>query len=168
VNTASAVNVKYNIAVTCIELHWQFHKMFWWMSECYRWTFTSEHVFKVSTTSMYTISDGRCHWSIVASINMPSSKSNQVCIKRFRRSSMSRIVSYTHCCITPQISKHLMPLIQFDKAMIHLMQLLLVISCCDITSVFWVSQGSVATVIRWGRWGSNLTVKIALGYIVYF
>ena len=37
---------------------------------------------------------------------MSCSKSNQVCIKRFRRLSISRItVSYTHCCITPQISK---------------------------------------------------------------
>jgi len=33
-------------------------------------------------------------------------QSNQVCIKRFRRSSMSWIfVSYTYCCITLQISK---------------------------------------------------------------
>ena len=56
--------------------------------------------------------------------------------------------------------------------MIHLMQLSLVISHCNITfSVFWLSQGSVATLIRWGGWSSycymccsflNLTVKNAL------
>jgi len=29
VNTPSAFNVNYKIAITCIKLHWQFHKMFW-------------------------------------------------------------------------------------------------------------------------------------------
>jgi len=46
----------------------------------------------------------------VISDGMPASmmiwsKSKQVCIKRFHRSSMSWIfVSYVHCCITPHIS----------------------------------------------------------------
>jgi len=31
VNTTSAFNVNYKIAVTCINLHRQFHKMFWWI-----------------------------------------------------------------------------------------------------------------------------------------
>jgi len=31
VNTTSAFNVNYKIAVTCAKLHWQFHKMFWWI-----------------------------------------------------------------------------------------------------------------------------------------
>jgi len=43
------------------------------------------------------------YWSIVSSI-MSWSKWNKVCIKRFRMSSTSWIVSCTHCCITPQIS----------------------------------------------------------------
>ena len=44
------------------------------------------------------------HWSIAASM-MSWSKSNQVCIKRFRRSSRLWIfVSYTDCCRTLQIS----------------------------------------------------------------
>jgi len=30
-NTTSAFNVNYNVAVTCIRLRWQFHKMFWWI-----------------------------------------------------------------------------------------------------------------------------------------
>jgi len=30
VNTNSAFNVNYKIAVKCTKLHWQFHKMFWW------------------------------------------------------------------------------------------------------------------------------------------
>jgi len=48
-----------------------------------------------------------------------------------------------------------MTLVNFDEAMIHLMQCSLVISRCNITfSVFWLSQGSVATVIRWGGWRS--------------
>jgi len=29
VNTTSAFNINYRIPVTCIKLHWQFHKMFW-------------------------------------------------------------------------------------------------------------------------------------------
>jgi len=51
VNTTSAFNVNYNIAVTCIKLHWQFHKMF--SGKSYKWTFMSEHVLKVSMTSMH-------------------------------------------------------------------------------------------------------------------
>jgi len=30
VNTNSAYNVNYKIAVKYTKLHWQFHKMFWW------------------------------------------------------------------------------------------------------------------------------------------
>jgi len=30
VNTNSAFNVNYKIAVKCTKLHCQFHKMFWW------------------------------------------------------------------------------------------------------------------------------------------
>jgi len=30
VNTNSAFNVNYEIAVKCAKLHWQFHKIFWW------------------------------------------------------------------------------------------------------------------------------------------
>jgi len=51
VNTTSAFNVNYKIAVTCTKLHWQFHKC---SGESYKWTFLSKHVFKVSTTSMHT------------------------------------------------------------------------------------------------------------------
>jgi len=66
-------------------------------------------------------------------------------------------VSYIHCCMTPTISnlRHMMTLVNFDEAMIYLMQFSLVISHCNITfSVFWLSQGSVATLIRWGGWRS--------------
>jgi len=31
VNTTSAFDVNYKIAVTCIKLHRKFHKMFWWI-----------------------------------------------------------------------------------------------------------------------------------------
>jgi len=120
--------------------------------------------------------DLRCPlcWSI-AVLMLSWSKPNQVCIKHFHRSSMSwSFVSYTHCCTTPKISKFKAhddpgPLWwSYD----HLMQFSLVISRCNITfSVFWVSQGSVATLIRWGGWSwychiyrsfVNLTVKTAL------
>jgi len=84
-------------------------------------------------------------------------KSNQVRIKHFRRPSMSWIfVSYTLRCITPQISKYKArddpgPLWWSYDTMIHLMQFPLVISRCNITfSVFWLSHGSVATLITWG------------------
>jgi len=66
----------------------------------------------------------------------------------------------------------MMTQVHCDEAMIYLMQFSLVISRCNITcSVFWLSQGSVATLIRWGGWNSyiyvyrsfvNLTVKTAL------
>jgi len=65
-----------------------------------------------------------------------------------------------------------MTLVHFDETVIHLMQLSLVISHCNITFlVFWLSQGHVATFITWGGWSSycqmcrsflNLTVKNAL------
>jgi len=32
VNTTSAFNVNYKIAVTCIKFYWQFHKMSWWIT----------------------------------------------------------------------------------------------------------------------------------------
>jgi len=102
------------------------------------------------------------------------SKSNQICIKRFHRSSMPWIFAYMHCCTTPKISKfkaHDDPSPLWWSCN-HLMQFSLVISRCNITfSVFWLSQGSVATLIRWGGWNRychmcrsfvNLTVKTAL------
>jgi len=49
----------------------------------------------------------------------------------------------------------MMTLVHFDEAMIHLMQLSLVISRCNIPfSVFLISQGSAAPLIRWGGWSS--------------
>jgi len=61
---------------------------------------------------------------------------------------------------------------------VAIIQFSLVISCCNVTfSVFWISQGSVATVIRWGGWRSyhymcrsfiNLTVKTALKFINFW
>jgi len=97
------------------------------------------------------------HWSTAASV-MFWSKSNEVCIKCFRKSSTLWIfVSYTQCCLTPLISKvgHMMTVANFGKAVIHLMQFSLVISHCNITfSVFWLSHGIVATLIRWGGWTS--------------
>ena len=66
--------------------------------------FSSEHVFKVSTTSAHTWSQTVTSLVAVASI-MSRWKSDQVCIKHFHRSLTSWIVSYLHCCITPEISK---------------------------------------------------------------
>jgi len=70
-----------------------------------------------------------------------------------------------------------MTLVHFDEAIILLMQFSLVISCCNITfSVFWLSQGSVATLIRWGGWSSyrhichsflNLIAKMALKSMIF-
>jgi len=106
------------------------------------------------------------------------SKSKQVCVKRFRGSSMSWIfVSYMHCCITLHISTFKAhddwwPWSTLMKLWYIWCILCLVISYCSITfSVFWLSQGSVATLIRWGGRSSycdmccsflNLTVKNAL------
>ena len=134
----------------------------------------SQHVFEVSTTSMHT-------WSqmVTPASMMFWSKSKQVCVKCFRRSSMSWIfVLCTIYCITPlpHISRlylrNMMTLVYFDDAMIHRMQFSLVISRCNITfSVLWFSQGSEATLNRWGAWSSychlcrsflNLTLKTAL------
>ena len=87
------------------------------------------------------------------------------------------IVSHMHCCIQhpSKVSlKYMITLVHFDEAMIHLMQFSLIISRCNnITfSLFGLSQGSVATLIRWDGWSSyvtraahlkkNLTVETAL------
>jgi len=32
VNTTSAIDANYKVAVTCIRFHWQLHKMFWWIT----------------------------------------------------------------------------------------------------------------------------------------
>jgi len=45
-----------------------------------------------------------------------------------------------------------MTLVHFDEAMIHLLQFSLVISRCNVSfSVFWLSQGSVATLPEVGE-----------------
>ena len=107
---------------------------------------------------------------------MSWSKWNQVCIKRFRRSSKSWIF-FSYTCITPLISKFKAyndpgPL---WWSYIHLTQFCLVISRCNITfSVFWLSQGNVATLVTWGGWNScrhmccsflKLTMKTALKFV---
>jgi len=166
VNTTSAFDVNYKIAITCIKLHWQFHKMFRWIIQMN--IQVRACVQSVHHQHAHMISDG--HASTFRS------KSKQVCIKCFHRSSMSWIfVSYTLCCLTPQISKykaHDDPGSRWWSYEIHLMQFSLVISHCNITYlVFWLSQGSVATLIRWGGWSSychtchsflNLSVKTVL------
>jgi len=53
-----------------------------------------------------------------------------------------------------------MTLVHFDEAMILLMQFSLVISCCNITFlVFWISQGGVATLIKWGGWSHTIMCR---------
>ena len=150
-------------------------------------------MFKVSTTSTHTWSQMvtsttsicLCWWwtlwthaltrMFIYMIHQHQWRSGQVktsLLKRFRRSSISWIfISCTLCCITPiEVNfRRMMTLDHFNESMIHLMPFSLVISCCNVTfSVFWLPQGSVATLIKWVGWGSyccmwrsflNLTVK---------
>jgi len=92
-NTNSSFNVNYEIAVKCIKLHWQFHKkVFWWIIKINN-HFTS-CVQSVCNQQYTHISGGR---------TTGQSQRRQVCIKRFRRLSMSWIfVSYTYYCIASQ------------------------------------------------------------------
>ena len=82
------------------------------------------------------------------------SKINPSLHQAFCRSQMSQIfVSYMHYCITPQMLLSTGPFPWSVK--IYFMQYYLVISHCDIIfSLFRISQGSVATLIRWGGWSS--------------
>jgi len=90
-------------------------------------------------------------WSIAVSITS-CSKSSQICIKRFRRISWI-FVLYRQCCMTPQLSKFKAH--DFDEPKIRFMQFSLITSNCNITfSVFRLSQGSKATLIRWRGWNS--------------
>jgi len=139
----------------------------------------SEHMFKVSTTSMHTWSYRcpRC-WSIAVSM-MSWSKSNQVCISIF--TGLRRQESLFHTCIAVQHSKqvhlrHMMNMVHFTLMKLwssdSFSLVISLISRCNSTfSVFWLSQGSVATLIMWSGWswychiyGSfvNLRVKTAL------
>jgi len=110
------------------------------------------------------------HWSVAASITF-CSESTQVCIKRFGGHRCRKSLFRTR--IAAQHSKFYNLQVHFDEVYtIHLMQFSLVITHCNITfSLFRFSQGSVATLIRWGGWSlychmyrssSNLTVKTAL------
>jgi len=132
----------------------------------------SEHVFKVSIIRMHT------WFQITPALMMFRSKSKQVCIKHFRRSSMSWIfVSCMLCCTTPNMSKFKAhhgpgPLWWSYDAFGNIP-----LKYC--ISVFWFSQGSVAklaTLIRWGGWNTHrhvcrsflsLTVKTALKSLIF-
>jgi len=117
----------------------------------YKWTFISQHVFKVSTTSTHTISDGhstgqshRRYCSVQSQTKLASTI--------FRRSLISWIVvSCTHCCITPQISTFKArddpgPVRWSYDTSNAIFQFSLIILHCNITfSVFRFSQGSVQT-----------------------
>jgi len=137
VTATSAFNVNYKIAVTCIKLYCQFHKMFWWtisMNIHVRACVRSAHHQRAHTHDLRWSR----HWFIVASI-MSEVKSNQVCITHFRRTWSSesfhtRIavyhLKYVHL-------RHMMTVVHLMKVCIHLVQFSLVISCFNITfSVF--------------------------------
>ena len=74
--------------------------------------------------------------------------------------------------------RHMMTLVHFDEAVIHLMWFSLEVSRCNVTfSTFWLLQGSVATLMRWGGWSSycrmcrsflNLTLKTALKSVYFW
>jgi len=164
VNTTSAFNVNYKIAVTCIKFHWQFHKMF---CESHNEHLCESMCLKRPPPTR-TYLWWPCYWSFAVSM-MSWSKSNQVCIKRFHSSSTSWI--FISC------TAHDDPC-PLWWSYGHLMQCSLVISCCNITFlVFWLLWGSVATLIRWGGLSSYchmyhsfviLTVKAALKSIDFW
>jgi len=114
------------------------------------------------------------HWSIAASI-MFYSESTQVCVKRFWRSDVTNLC-FVHALLHNN-PKFYNVQVHFDEAYtIHLMQFSMVISHCNITfSLFRISQGSVATLIK--EWSSyspmyrsplNLTMKTALKSVLIF
>ena len=111
------------------------------------------------------------HWSIAASITL-CSKSTQVCVKRFCRSQMSQIC-FVNALLHDTPEFYNLQVHFNEEYTIHLIPFSLVIShCYNITfSLFWISQRSVATLIRWRGWSSypgmcssflNLIVKTAL------
>jgi len=113
VNTTSGFKFNYKIAVTCIKLHWQFHKMFWWI-------ITNIHarafVQSVHQQHAHMISDGHASIDDIP-VKVKTSLQQHLC-----RSSMSWVfVSCTLWCITPIQGnfRHMMTLVQFDEAMIY-------------------------------------------------
>ena len=138
----------------------------------------SEHVFEVSTTNTHiSLMAMLLVFRSVDDVLVQVKPSLHQAFSTFHRSSTSWIfISYTHCCTTPEISKFKT---HDDPGALwwsydYLTQCSLAISCCNITfSVFWLSRGSIATLIRSGGWSSChtyhsfviLTVKAALKYI---
>jgi len=91
-------NVNYEIAAKCIKLHLRFHKC---SDESYYNTHFTGCVLNVRHQHANMISDS------CATGQSQSITSNQLCVQRFRRLWMPRIfVSFTHCCVTPKISKY--------------------------------------------------------------
>jgi len=130
VNMNSSFNVNYKISVICTKLQWQFHKMFWWTAQ-YKWTIISQHVFKVSATSMHTWSQ-----TVVPLVNR-SLDSILLKVKPRLHQAFLQVIDVInlcfvqHCCRTPQILQSTGPFRW--SYMIHLMQFSLVISQCNIT-----------------------------------
>jgi len=140
--------------------------------KCSGESFMSEHVFEVSTTSIHTmISDGhatgqsQCWWcpgqrqtKFASSVSAVDDVMNLCFI---------HTLLYTHCCITPWISKFK---VRDDPGPLWWScdtsaAIIFVISHCNVTfSEFLLSQGSAATLIAWGGWSAYLRVT----RLVYF
>ena len=153
VKTPKNFNVNYKIAITCIKLHWQLQCS----CESYKWTFISERVFKVSTTSTNTRSQ------MVKPLVNHSANDVLTKVKPSLHQVSSQVVdvmnliflSYMHCSITLQISKFKA---HDDRgplrwSMIHLMQFLFG-NIPVIKYIFGVLtfKGSVTTLSRWSGW----------------
>ena len=123
-----------------------------------------------------------CHWSLLALVN----RSLDNVLFRVNPSlcqAFLQVIDVTNLCFVHALlhnnPKFYNLQVHFDEAYtIHLMQFSTVLSHCNIT--FWlfrISQGSVATLIRWGEWSSyspmyrsqlNLTMKTALKSVLIF
>jgi len=162
VNTTSAFNVNYKIAVTCIKLHWLLYKMFILTNHINEYSFWSM-CSKCPLSSVHHHAPA-CTWSqMVTPLVNHSIHNVLVRVKPSLHQAFSHVVdvimfvSCTHCCITSQVSEFKAHdnVVHFDEAVMHLMQFSFVICHCNITfMMFWLSQGSVATFIRWGEWSS--------------
>jgi len=88
------------------------------------------------------------HWSVVAS---DSDSDHDVLVKV----KPSLIQSFSQVCFHTYIRNKIITLVHFDEAVMHLMLFSLAVFRCNIIfSAFWLSQGSVATLIRQGGWSS--------------
>jgi len=150
------------------KLHWQFNKMFWGA------TITNKQEFHCSTCSKCPPRYHQHAHTVAPLVNRSLDDVLSTIIPSLHQAFL-QVTDVTNLCFIHALLHNTPNFIIYRSILmkdntIYFMQFSLVISHCNITfSLFRLSQGSEATLIRWGGWSShrhvyrpslNLTVKL--------